>query len=265
MPSPGIDELSAAEIPEGAHSGWLQRSGYNPLVMVALIIAGLLCISLSRDPFQFAFVAAVFLLLCLALGLRLAPMGRSIRLILPWTLVFFAIHLGFSYIYGPQPGLGEVLRRESIILLRFIGLAGVMGVLREGMDAQSLVDSIKTLMDRLRVRSRRVEDFLQTLRLILVFIPQVMREYQSLERFNLALGFKPPGTLRERVRFYGGNLLPVMSRSLARARQLGEIMTLRGYGRAIPRGQLTPLPLRLHDGAAVAVIAVLLSSSGWVF
>ena len=228
-------------------------------------MAGLLSISLSRDLYQFAYVATVFLLLCLALGLRLAPLGRSIRLILPWTLVFFAVHLAFSYLYGPQPGLGGILRQEFIVLLRFIGLAGVMGVLREGMDAQSLVDSIKTLMDRLRVRSRRVEDFLQTLRLILVFIPQVMREYQSLERFNLALGFTPPGTLRERVKFYGGNLLPVMSRSLARARQLGGIMTLRGYGRVIPRGQLTPLPFKFQDGAAVVVIAGLLGSSGWVF
>ena len=265
MPFPGTDEMSAAGVPERAHFGWLQRSGYNPLVMVVLIMAGLLSISLSRNMFQFAYAAAVFLLLFLPLGLHLAPLGRSIRLMLPWTLVFFAIHLAFSYISGPQSGLGDVLRREFIVLLRFIGLAGVIGVLREGMDAQSVVDSIKTLMDRLRVRSRRMEDFLQTLRLILVFIPQVMREYQSLERFNLALGFKPPGTLRERVRFYGGNLLPVMSRSLARARQLGEIMTLRGYGRAIPRGQLTPLPFRFQDSAAVAVIAVLLGSSGWVF
>jgi len=238
--------MSATGVPERAHSGWLQRGGYNSLVMVVLIIAGLLSISLSRNMFQFAYVAAVFLLLCLSLGLRLAPLGLSIRLMLPWTLVFFAIHLAFSYISGPQSGLGDVFRREFIVLLRFIGLAGVMGVLREGMDAQSVVDSIKTLMDRLRVRSRRVEDFLQTLRLILVFIPQVMREYQSLERFNLALGFKPPG-------------------SLARARQLGEIMTLRGYGRTIPRGQLTPLPFRFQDSAAVAVIAVLLGSSGWVF
>ncbi|UCH62429.1 MAG: hypothetical protein JSU77_11590 [Fidelibacterota bacterium] len=257
--------MSTAGAPKGAHSGWLQRGNHNPLVIVVLVIAGLLSISLSKTTIEFAYVAALFVLLCLFLGLRLIPLGRSIRLMLPWTMAFFAIHLTFSYISGPRAGLVDVLRREFIILLRFIGLAGAMGVLREGMDAQSLVDSIKTLMDRLRVRSRRVEDFLQILRLILVFIPQVMREYQSLERFNLALGFTPPGTLRERIRFYGGNLLPVMSRSLTRARQLGEIMTLRGYGRAIPRGQLTPLPFRLQDSVAVAVIAVLLGSSGWVF
>ena len=265
MLSPGTDDLSAAEVSKGPLSGWLQRSDYNPLVRVALAVAGLLAVSLSRDPFQFAYAAVVFLLLCLLLGLRLAPIGGSVRVMLPWTLVFFAVHLAFSYLAGPQPGLGPVLRRESIVLFRFIGLAGVMGVLRERMDAQSLVDSIKTLVDHLRIRSHRVEDFLQTLRLILVFIPQVMREYQSLERFNLALGFTPPGTLREKVRFYGGNLLPVMSRSLTRAHQLGEVMSLRGYGQVIPRGQLTPLPFRLRDSAAVAAITVLLGSSGWVF
>jgi len=238
---------------------------FNPLVRVALVVAGLLAVSLTRGFFQFACVAAVFLVLCLSLGLRLAPVGRSIRIMLPWTLVFFGIHLVFSSFATPQAGLVNLLSEESIILLRFVGLAGVMGVLREGMDAQSLIDSLKTLLDRLRIRSRLAEDLLQTLRLVLVFIPQVMREYRSLERFNRALGFAPPSTLREKIGFYGGNLLPVMSHSLARAHQLGEVMSLRGYGQVIPRGQLTPLLFRLRDGVAVAAIVVLLGSAGWGF
>ncbi|MFB0517338.1 MAG: hypothetical protein ACETWG_12150 [Candidatus Neomarinimicrobiota bacterium] len=184
---------------------------------------------------------------------------------LPWTVGFFLIHLVFSYIALPHSDLVAFLKDESIILLRFIGLAGVMGVLREGVKAQSLIDSLKTLVDRLHIKSRLAEDLLQTLRLVLVFIPQVMQEYRSLERFNLALGFTPPDTLREKVRFYGGNLLPVMSRSLTRAQQLGEVMRLRGYGLVIPRGQLTPLPFKFQDGMAVVVITVLLGCAGWVF
>ena len=265
MPLPNPAHRSAADVPEGPLQGTRRSERYNPLVKVALALAGLLAVSLSRDPAQVAYVAAMFLGLCLILGLRLGPLGRSVMVMLPWTLLFFAIHVAFSSLTEPQLAVGGVLRREFIVLLRFIGLAGVMGVLREGVDAQSLVYSIKTVLDRLRIRSRLAEDLLQTLRLILVFIPQVMREYRSLERFNQALGFAPPRTLREKVRFYGGNLLPVMSRSLARAYQLGEVMSVRGYGQVIPRGQLTPLPFRFRDGALVAATVVLLGSSGWVF
>ncbi len=265
MPSLRFANPIAAKNSTGSLSAGMQRERHNPLVKVTFAVLGLLAVSLSRDILHFAYVTAVFLVLCLLLGLRLAPVGRSVRVMLPWMLVFFGIHLVFSSLAAPQTDLVGLLARESIVLFRFIGLAGVMGVLREGMDAQCLVDSIKTLMDRLHIRSRLAEDLLQTLRLILVFIPQVVREYRGLEQFNLALGFAPPGTLREKVGFYGGNLLPVMYRSLTRAHQLGQVMSLRGYGRVIPRGQLTPLPFRYRDGMAVVAITVSLGSSAWVF
>ncbi len=248
---------------EAPLEGLLHRP-YNPLVRVVLAVAGLLAVSLSRDLAQLVGVAAVFLVLCKFLGLHLVHLARNVRVILPWTIIFFAIHLIFSLVNQPQAGLAGLIREESIILFRFLGLAGVMGVLREGMSAQALVDSFKSLMDRLHIRSRIGEDLLQTLRLILVFIPQVMREYQSLERFNRALGFAPPNTIREKVRFYGGNLLPVMSRSLTRAHQLGTVMVVRGYGRVIPRGQLTPIPFGSRDGLAAAAVVVFLGGVGWV-
>jgi energy-coupling factor transporter transmembrane protein EcfT len=243
----------------------MSGSRYNPLVRVALTIAGLLAVSLARDWLQFGYVVAVFLVLCAILRARLSPMARSIKVILPWTFIFFIIHMTFSKLAEPQVDLMSILKSEAIVLFRFIGLAGAMGVLREGVSAESLVDSIKTLIDRLGIKSHLAEDLLQTMRLILIFIPEVMREYRSIERFDLALGFDAPVTLRERVSFYGGNLLPVVSRSLSRARQLGEVMNLRGYGKFLPRGQLSPLPFRTRDGLAVSVITVLLGSVLWVF
>ncbi len=239
-------------------------TGHNPLVRVVLATAGLLAVSLSPGSAHFSVVVVAFLALCLLLGIGLVPLWRSVRIMLPWTLLFFGIHLAFSTFLDPGAGLAAILRRELIVFLRFIGLALVMGSLREGLSGRDLVDSLKTLVDRLGIRSRGAEDFLQTLRLVLVFIPQVAQEYHSLERFNLALGFAPPRRFVEKIRFYGNNLLPVMSRSLARARQLGVVMSLRGYGRVIPRGQLTPRPLAARDGFAVVVIVVLLGSAQWV-
>ncbi|UCD37702.1 MAG: hypothetical protein JSW54_12920 [Fidelibacterota bacterium] len=263
MNLPESNHSLVLDSPEKSPIG-IAGGNHNPIVWVILILAGLLAVSFAGHLLQLTYVASAYLAICMLLGLRLAPVARSVKMILPWTLVFFAIHLVFSTLAEPQHSPLTVLRRESIILFRLIGLAGVMGVLRQGMSAQSLVDSLKTMADRLHIRSHLVEDFLQTLRLILIFIPQVLREYRNLERFNLALGFTPPGSLRAKVGFYGGNLLPVMSRSLSRARQLGEVMDLRGYGKVIPRGQLTPLPFRIRDGGIALSIILLLGSAGWV-
>ncbi len=235
----------------------------NPLVRVVLVLSGLLAVSLAPDPAQLGLILVVFVVLCLPLGVGLSPLWVSVRIMLPWTLLFFGIHLGFSLFLDPDLEVVDVVKREIMVLLRFMALALVMGSMTGGLSAQNLVDSLKTLLDRWHIRSRRAEDFLQTVRLILVFIPQVTREYRSLERFHRALGFAPPQGLAARVRFYGHNLLPVMSRSVDRARQLGVIMNLRGYGQVIPRGQLTPVPFRLADALAVALIVVLLGGAGW--
>lgn len=238
---------------------------HNPLVRIMLALAGVLAVSLSTEWRELAYTAATFLTLTFFLGLSLRLVLDSVRLMLPWTLLFFAIHIGFTWFANPDGGLVPVLAGESIILLRFIGLSAVMGVLREGLSAQRLVDSLKTLLDRSGISSPLAEDLLQTFRLILVFIPQVQREYRGLERFNRALGFEPPATLPDKVRFYGGNLLPVLSRSLDRAEQLGEVMVLRGYGRLAPRGQLSPVPFRAADIAWTVCILLLLGSGRWLF
>ena len=241
------------------------RSNHNPLVRIILALAGLLAVSLAADWRHLAYNASCFLALTMLLGLSLRPIVGSARLMLPWTLLFFTVHVLFTWVVEPGRDFTAVLAGEAIILARFIGLSGVMGVLRVGISAQRIVDSLKTLLDRSRWHSRPAEDLLQILRLILVFIPQVRQEYGRLERFNRALDFTPPATLGQKVRFYGGNLLPVLSRSLARADQLGAVMQLRGYGRVVPRGQLTPVAFRATDTGWGLAILVLLGSGGWLF
>ncbi len=241
------------------------RSDHNPLVRIILALAGLLTVSLAADWQHLAYYATSFLALTILLGLSVRPILGSMRLMLPWTLLFFSVHVLFTWILAPGRGFRSVLTGEAIILGRFIGLSGVMGVLLVGISAQRIVDSLKTLLDKSRWHSRWAEDLLQILRLILVFIPQVRREYARLERFNRALGFASPANLGQKVRFYGGNLLPVLSRSLARADQLGVVMEQRGYGRVVPRGQLTPVPFRTADTGWTVAILVLLGGGGWFF
>jgi energy-coupling factor transporter transmembrane protein EcfT len=238
---------------------------FNPLVKIILVFGGLLGITMSTSYFELLYTAGIFTALSLIIKVRIVYILRSIRIVIPWALVFFMIHLIFVYLSPPRTRFSQILFEELIVFLRIIGLAGVMGILRKGMNAQSLVDSVKTLSVRLGIKSRMIEDFLQTLRLILLFIPQVIREYRSLERFNLALGFKPPSNLREKIKFFGGNLLPVMSRSLSRAHQVGRVMSLRGYGLVIPRGQLTPVAFTLTDLGLTLGGLFLLTSVSWMF
>ena len=236
----------------------------NPLVRVVLALGGLLAVSLASDQLRLLYTAAIFLALCGLYRYNMVPIFRSIRTMLPWSIIFFSIHLVFFTLTQPDVDFRHAFQSEVIVLGRFIGLSGVMGILREDLQGQNLINSIKTLIDRTGLVSRLAEDGLQMLRLTLFFIPQVGREYEKLERFNRALGIEPGNSLRGRITFYSAHLLPVLEQSLARAHQLGEIMILRGYGTVIPRGQLEPVPFTGLDFLKVIFIMLTLSSSRWV-
>ena len=242
----------------------MQPQRLNPLVWPVLAVSGVIAITLAREPLEFGTTAASFLLLSVIFGLQLKPVMASLSLVLPASLILFTIHMAFVILTQPETALLTAVAGQSITLLRYLGLTIVMGAVVSRMEAQALVDSVKTLMDRLGVRSRLSEDLLQTLRLILVFIPQVRRDFERLQHYNRALGLSPRKSLLGRLSFFGEAFLPLLSRSLTRARQLGTIMDLRGYGIAVPRGQLRPLPLRWQDGVAMLSIIALFGSVQWV-
>lgn len=236
----------------------------NPLVWPVLAVSGVIAITLAREPLEFGTTAASFLLLSLIFGLQLKPVVASLSLVLPASLILFTIHMTFVILTQPGTAPLAAIAGQSLTLLRYLGLTMVMGAVVSRLEAQALVDSVKTLMDRIGIRSRLWEDLLQTLRLILVFIPQVRREFEGLQHYNRALGLSPRKSLLGRLSFFGEAFLPLLSRSLARARQLGTIMDLRGYGMTVPRGQLRPLPLRWQDGVAMLSIIALFGSVQWV-
>lgn len=235
----------------------------NPLVPVGLACGGLFAASLARDNLSLALVWLTFNTLVLILKFDLKPVYRNVRQLVPWTLIFFTIHLLFSVATNSTLSVLDVFGREAIVFFRFLALAGVMGVVLNGVGVQRFIDSLKTIFDRLGVHSHFGEDMLQILSLILTFIPQVSREYAGLMEFSRAVGFEEPANFFQRMRFYGSNLLPVVSRSLDQAYQVGGTMVLRGYGRVIPRGQLTPVPFTLADATKLGGIALVFGTLVW--
>ncbi len=242
---------------------FLDATETNPLVPVGLAIGGLFAASLARDNISLALVWLAFNLLTWLLHFDLQQVYRNVRQMIPWTSIFFTIHVLFSMATKTTQSSLDVLTREAIVFFRFLALAGVMGVVLNGIGVQRFIDSLKTIFDRLGVHSHFGEDMLQTLRLILTFIPQVSREYAGLMEFNRAVGFEEPANFFLRTRFYGSNLLPVVSRSLDQAYQVGGTMLLRGYGRVVPRGQLTPVPFVLADALKLCGIALVFGILVW--
>lgn len=241
-----------------------RASAFNPLVPLLLGLAGIVCVSLSASVYEAAAILIVFGALASVLGLKLTGGLNATRIMLPWALAFFAVHVGFTQLASNNTALAQTAQTESVVLARLMGLTLILGTVRNGLTAQGLIDSLKTMLDRLNIRSRWAEDFLQTVSLTLAFIPHVQTEYTELARFHRALGFTPPSTFRQRITYYGSHLVPVLSRSLDRAQQVGAVMALRRYGQVIPRGQLTPEIFTWRDGLAVAGTTILLGAVLWL-
>lgn len=224
---------------------------------------GVVAVSLSDGALEIGSVLVAFMALALFLKMDIRGGFRDVWIMLPWAMAFFAIHAGFVLWAGAAQTPLATLGKESIVLQRLIGLSLVLGTVRHGIEGQTLIDSLKTALDQTGLHSRWGEDAVQTLRLTLSFIPQAQDEFKQLQRFHAALGFSRPRGLRQRIRYYGSHITPVLSRSMDRARQVGLVMEQRGYGRVVPRGQLTPVPFRSTDAIWVGLGMMLLGVSLW--
>lgn len=239
-------------------------SKFNPLVILHLGLLGVITVSLSANLREALLVLVIFAMIAKLLGLQPREGLADARLMLPWAVVFYGIHIFFTATLQESHSLIQTAADESVILGRLIGLTFALGTIRRGIVAQRLIDSLKTAVDAIHLHSRWIEDILQGISLTLAFIPHVQNEYASLRRFHQALGFKPPKTWKERAGYYAGHLVPVLSRSLDRARQVGWVMEFRAYGSVIPRGQLTPVYFRLSDFMVVSAVTMLLGGALWV-
>lgn len=226
---------------------FVAASGLAPAALALVVTLGL--VALARIPLRYAL--------------------RGLWLLLPWLLVFALLQLAFGV--GDRPGCPVLatwgplrltfctLRFASVTLMRFAGLALLVGLLTWTSRIPDLARGIEALADPLARLGLPAHELAMVGVIAMRFVPTMAMELQRLEKAQAARGADlghGRGGLVKRVRRTLPLIVPLFVLALERAERLAEAMEARAYRGGRSRGRYARFHFGRVDWLALGFIAL---------
>lgn len=238
------------------------RTRVNPITLLILWIAYLVLVFRAASPLSFLWLAG---------GLAVLPLSKKgswrpvlVRM-LPY-LVFLPIliagYLILTLLLTSDPVVETLLAAVPSGLRVFLLMAAT-AVFIEWTSSGDLLDALRTLWYRSRIRWRHMDDFFLLIYIALRFFPILKEEITGFMDADRALGLPERRGKLAQVRRWTVSLPGVIASCLNRADNLGMAMEIRGYGRILPRGIASPFSFSHAD--LYVLSGLVLFIAGFVF
>ena len=170
------------------------------------------------------------------------------------TILYCAISLAVSSDF-----LLTIIAQAIWAAARIVFLVSAMSVFLELVPSFILIDAVRTVWYRFRLKWRRVEDLFQLFDLVFRFLPMVTAEVKALMALEKSLSFTPSHSRREKIRKVAKHLPTLIVNCLNKAGQIAVAMEGRGYGTVLPRSVATPVEFTQRDIiVAIAMVTFLI-------
>lgn len=218
----------------------------NPIAMlgVALVMCALWMRAVNWT--QVGVLASLQAVAAGATHARPKQLWKQVRVVIRSLPILFALYALFSILLAGKP-LVAALALSAETAGRFLGMAAALALFLEVTPGLVLVDALRTVWSGWGVKSRVAEDFFQWIYLTLRFYPTMTAEVAELRASQAAMGLPLPKNRREEVRQFARDLPTLWTVMVRRARTIGELMEMRGYGLVLPRGVAFPVPWKFSD------------------
>lgn len=233
----------------------------NPITVLAVWVGYLVLIFHSTTPLSFVWLAG-------GLGIMFFISKGSWRFVLvrlrPYLVflpVLMAGYLLFTFLLTSESLLDTLVNAVQPGLRIFL-LMGATAFFLELTSSPDLLDALRTLWYRSRLRWRPMDDFFLLIYIAFRFFPMLKEEVTGFLDADRALGLSGRSGKIAQVRRWTVSLPGVIASCLSRADHLGMSMEIRGYGRVLPRGIASPFSFSLKDLYVMA--ALILYTAGFV-
>jgi energy-coupling factor transporter transmembrane protein EcfT len=217
--------------------------------LASLILLSLLL--LRGGPLTFALLSGLVAALAYLARLGLWCLLRALRPVRVLFLLLFALHLFFA----PGPA-ADGLRTGALVTWQFALLILLAALLTLTTTSAELIAGLERLLHPLRTVGVPSHDVALLLSLALRCLPLYVDELHRLREARLSRGASPAcGTIRQRIRWTVGLLIPLLLSTVRRAEELASAMEARGYRRG-PRTYGRELRMRRADWGALLVLVL---------
>ena len=154
---------------------------------------------------------------------------KTVTFLFVFTLSFH-LFVRFETQWSMALGTLELWEQASFFTLRNINLFLIMTHLLKLISTTDIPLLLGRVNTRIKKRGMDFSLLMQPLVIALLYWEIIRDEFHSLKQLHRILGLEKPKKINERLKWYSGMILPLISASLERSEHLSIALTSRGFG-----------------------------------
>ncbi len=179
---------------------------------------------------------------------------RSLKLFIIFTPIMIGFYFLISIIMS-ESTLIQIIMEISTAMIKFILVMAIMNAYTFGTGSGSVFQALRSIWVQSNKPWRKVEDWFLFMEMTLRFYPSLQRDWSRWQGIHKALGLNVALGRIQRWKDTASQLPGMIIIHLHKADDIANAMTLRGYGKQIPRGVARPIPFTLIHFSMLLMIS----------
>lgn len=179
---------------------------------------------------------------------------RSLKLFIIFTPIMIGFYFLISIIMS-ESTLIQIIMEISTAMIKFILVMAIMNAYTFGTGSGSVFQALRSIWVQSNKSWRKVEDWFLFMEMTLRFYPSLQRDWSRWQGIHKALGLNVALGRIQRWKDTASQLPGMIIIHLHKADDIANAMTLRGYGKQIPRGVARPIPFTLRHFSMLLIIS----------
>ena len=228
----------------------------QPLVRLWLFLSFSTAVLFSPTVYHWLVYGVLFIVIAWIEKVSIKRILRSLRSF----ILFLPVMVGFYFLISvimSQSTLGQIFIEISTAMMKILLVIAIMNLYTIGSGSSSVFQALRSIWMQFNKPWRKVEDWFLFMEMTLRFYPALQREWSRWQGIHKALGLNVQHGKIRRWKETARQLPGMIMIHLQKADDIAHAMTMRGYGRQIPRGVAQPIPFTLLHVSALVIITYL--------
>ncbi|HDY75757.1 MAG TPA: hypothetical protein ENH49_04460 [Candidatus Marinimicrobia bacterium] len=207
----------------------------QPIVRLWLFLSYSTAVLFSPTIIHWGIYGAFIFLLASIENISMKRIAHSLRSFIMFLPIMISIYLIISLLFS-QSSLREMIFEIGWVVIKFSLVMAIMNVYSFGKYSGNVFDALRSIWVRMNKPWRKMEDWFLFLEMTLRFYPTFQRDWNRYNEIQKALGLKNHGSKLQQWVKTANQMPGMIILHLQKAEDIAQAMSLRGYGKQIPRG-----------------------------
>lgn len=207
----------------------------QPIVRLWLYLSFSTAVLFSPTIYHLGIYGVVLIFLASVEKISLKKIAKALHPFMMYLPIMIIIYGVVSFVFS-ESSLFDVIVEIGWVAAKFSLIMAIMNVYSIGKYTGNVFDAMRSIWVRINRPWGKVENFFLFLEITMRFYPSFQRDWNRYHDIQKALGLKIYNSKFEQWRKTANQIPGMLILHLRNADDISQSMSLRGYGKQIPRG-----------------------------